>query len=119
FGVTAGAGGGGRSLGSLIRTALAELEGDFSKAVARVGRLLSVRGLVLPATARNVRLHAELSDGTVIEGESRMASARSPIRKVRLHPADALALPEAVDALERAHLIVLGPGSLYSSLVAA
>ena len=109
----------GHSLGNLILTALTELERDFSKAVARMGRLLSVRGLVLPATARNVRLHAELSDGTVIEGESRMASARSPIRKVRLHPADALALPEAVDALERAHLIVLGPGSLYSSLVAA
>jgi uncharacterized cofD-like protein len=109
----------GHSLGNLILAALTELERDFSKAVARVGRLLAVRGLVLPATARNVTLHAELSDGTVIEGESRMASARSPIRKVRLHPADTLALPDAVEALERAHLIVLGPGSLYSSLVAA
>ena len=109
----------GHSLGNLILTALAELERDFSKAVARVGRLLSVRGQVLPSTTDNVTLHAELSDGTVIEGESRIASARSPIRKVRLHPVDTLALPEAVDALERAHLIVLGPGSLYSSLVAA
>jgi uncharacterized cofD-like protein len=108
----------GHSLGNLILTALTELEHDFPKAVARVGRLLSVRGRVLPATSRNVTLHAELSDGTVIEGESRIASARSPIRKVRLHPADAFGLPEAVDALERAHLIVLGPGSLYSSLVA-
>ena len=109
----------GHSLGNLILTALTELERDFSKAVARVGRLLAVRGLVLPATTRNVTLHAELSDGTVIEGESRIAGARSPIRKVRLHPGDTLALPEAVAALERAHLIVLGPGSLYSSLVAA
>jgi uncharacterized cofD-like protein len=109
----------GHSLGNLILTALTELERDFSKAVGRVSRLLSVRGLVLPATADNVTLHAELSDGTVIEGESHIASARSPIRKVRLHPVDAVALPEAVDALERAHLIVLGPGSLYSSLVAA
>jgi len=109
----------GHNLGNLILTALTELEQDFSKAVARVGRLLSIRGLVLPATGQNVTLHAELSDGTVIEGESRIASARSPIRRVRLHPADAVALPEAIDALERAHLIVIGPGSLYSSLVAA
>lgn len=109
----------GHSLGNLILTALAELEQDFSKAVARVGRLLSIRGLVLPATDQNVMLHAELSDGTVIEGESRIASARSPIRRVRLHPGRAEALPEAVDALERAHLIVIGPGSLYSSIVAA
>jgi uncharacterized cofD-like protein len=109
----------GHSLGNLILAALTELERDFSRAVARVGRLLSIRGQVLPATTRNVTLHAELSDGTVIEGESRIASARSPIRRVRLHPADAPALPEAVEALERAHLIVLGPGSLYSSLVAS
>jgi len=109
----------GHSLGNLILTALTELERDFSKAVARVGRLLSVRGVVLPATSCNVTLHAELSDGTVIEGESRIATARSPIHKVRLYPGDTPALPEAVDALERAHLVVLGPGSLYSSLVAA
>jgi uncharacterized cofD-like protein len=109
----------GHSLGNLILTALTEIERDFSKAVARVGRLLSVRGVVLPATTENVTLHAELSDGTIIEGESRIATARSPIRKVRLNPTDTVALPEAVDALERAHLVVLGPGSLYSSLVAA
>jgi uncharacterized cofD-like protein len=109
----------GHSLGNLILAALTELEQDFSKAVARVGRLLSTRGIVLAATGQNVTLHAELSDGTVIEGESRIASARSPIRRVRLHPGRALALPEAVDALERAHLIVIGPGSLYSSIVAA
>ena len=109
----------GHNLGNLILTALTEIERDFSKAVARAGRLLSVRGLVLPATAQNVTLHAELSDGTVIEGESRIATARSPIRKVRLNPGDTVALPEAIEALERAHLVVLGPGSLYSSLVAA
>jgi uncharacterized cofD-like protein len=109
----------GHSLGNLILTALTELEQDFAKAVARVGRLLSIRGQVLPATGQDVMLRAELSDGTVIEGESRIASARSPIRWVRLHPGNAVALPEAVDALERAHLIVIGPGSLYSSIVAA
>lgn len=108
----------GHSLGNLILAALTELEQDFARAVARVGRMLSIRGRVLPATDRNVVLHAELSDGTLIKGESRIAGARSPIRRLRLDPGDAAALPEALDALERADLIVLGPGSLYSSLVA-
>jgi len=89
----------GHSLGNLILTALTELEHDFSRAVARVGRMLSIRGRVLPSTTQNVMLYAELSDGTVIEGESRLAGARSPIRRLRLHPSDAAALPEALDAL--------------------
>jgi uncharacterized cofD-like protein len=108
----------GHSLGNLILTALTEIEGDFARAVARVGRLLSIRGQVLPSTAQNVTLQAELSDGTVIDGESRITGARSPIRRLRLRPDEAPALPEAVEALERADLIVIGPGSLYSSLVA-
>jgi uncharacterized cofD-like protein len=108
----------GHSLGNLILTALTEVEQDFSRAVARVACMLSIRGRVLPSTTRNVVLRAELSDGTMIEGESRIAGARSPIRRLRLHPDDAAAPPEALDALERADLIVLGPGSLYSSLVA-
>lgn len=109
----------GHSLGNLILTAFTELEQDFARAVARVGRMLSIRGRVLPSTTRNVVLRAELSDGTMIEGESGIAGARSPIRRLRLHPGGAAAPPEALDALERADLIVLGPGSLYSSVVAA
>ncbi len=108
----------GHSLGNLILTALTELEHDFTRGVARAGRMLSIRGRVLPSTTQNVMLYAELCDGTVIEGESRLAGARSPIRRLRLHPSDASALPEALDALERSDLIVIGPGSLYSSLVA-
>src|SRR5439155_507700 len=69
-------------------------------------------------TRLTATLCAELSDGTVIEGESRIAGARSPIRRLRLHPSDASAPPEALHALEWADLIVIGPGSLYSSLVA-
>ena len=109
---------GGHSLGNLILTALTELERDFSKAIARGGRMLATRGRVLPSTAENVVLHAELSDGTTIEGESRIAEARCPIRRMRLEPANAAALPEAREALEAADLIVIGPGSLYSSQVA-
>ena len=108
----------GHCLGNLILTALTELERDFSRAVTRAASMLAIRGRVLPSTTRNVVLSAELSDGTVIEGESRIAGARSPVRRLRLEPSDAAAPPEAVDALERADLIVIGPGSLYSSLVA-
>ena len=108
----------GHSLGNLILTALTQLERDFSKAVARGGRMLSIRGRVLPSTSQSVVLRAELSDGTVLEGESNIAGARSPIRRLTLLPGDATALPEAREALEVADLIVIGPGSLYSSLVA-
>src|SRR2546426_8824799 len=95
---------GGHSLGNLILTALTELEQDFSKAIARGGHMLATRGRVLPSTAENVVLHAELSDGTTIEGESRIAEARCPIRRMRLEPANAAALPEARAALEAADL---------------
>jgi len=109
---------GGHSLGNLILTALTELEQDFSKAIARGGRMLAARGRVLPSTVENVVLHAELSDGTMIAGESHLAKARCPIRRMRLEPANAAALPEAREALESADVIVIGPGSLYSSQIA-
>jgi uncharacterized cofD-like protein len=108
----------GHSLGNLVLAALTEIEQDFSKAVRRAADMLAIRGRVLPSTTHNVVLSAELSDGTVIEGESRIAGARSPVRRLRLEPGDATAHPEAVEALERADLIVIGPGSLYTSLVA-
>src|SRR5882672_8008582 len=109
---------GGHSLGNLILTALTELEQDFSKAIARGGRMLAARGRVLPSTVENVVLHAELSDGTMIAGESHLAKARCPIRRMRLEPANAAALPGAREALESADVIVIGPGSLYSSQIA-
>jgi len=108
----------GHSLGNLILTALTELEQDFSRAVARGAQMLSVRGRVLPSTAENAVLSAELSDGTIVDGESKLAGATSPVRRMRLAPADASAPQEAIAALETADLIVLGPGSLYTSLVA-
>lgn len=108
----------GHSLGNLVLIALTEVERDFAKAVRRAAEMLATRGRVLPSTTRNVVLSAELSDGTVIEGESRIAGARSPVRRLRLEPGDATALPEAVEAIERADLVVIGPGSLYSSQVA-
>ncbi len=108
---------GGHSLGNLILTALSRLEHDFVGAVQRANRILGVRGQVFPATLEDVRLRAEFTDGSWAEGESRIAAARRLIRQVRLEPEDARALPQAREAIAAADLIVLGPGSLYTSLI--
>ena len=107
----------GHSLGNLILTALSHLENGFVGAVERANRILRVRGRVLPATLDDVRLVAEFADGSRTEGESRIASARRPIRQVRLEPEGAAALPEAREAIAAADLVVIGPGSLYTSLI--
>jgi uncharacterized cofD-like protein len=107
----------GHSLGNLILTAWSHLESDFLRALELAHELLAVRGRVLPATLEDVRLVAEFVDGTRIEGESRIASARRSIRRVSLRPETAEALPEACRAIAAADLVVLGPGSLYTSLI--
>jgi len=111
------AGVGGHSLGNLILAALSELERDFLGAVERATRMLAVRGRVLPATLDDVRLAAEFTDRTRVEGESRIAAAGRTIRRVSLVPADVRALPEARDAIAAADLVLLGPGSLYTSVI--
>jgi uncharacterized cofD-like protein len=108
----------GHSLGNLILTAFSELEQDFATAVERAARLLSIRGQVFPSTSTSVRLVAELVDGGTVEGESAIAATGRPIHRVRLAPQHTSAAPQACAALERADLVVIGPGSLYSSLVA-
>jgi uncharacterized cofD-like protein len=108
---------GGHNLGNLILTALSQIEPDFLTALDRATRLLLVRGRVLPATLGDIRLVAEFDDATQAAGESRIAAVRRPIRRVRLHPADAPALPEALDAIAAADVVVLGPGSLYTSVI--
>jgi len=108
---------GGHSLGNLILTALSRLEKDFARAVERAGKVLAVRGRVLPATLDDVSLLAEFADGSRVAGESRIAMVRRPIRRVVLQPSAARALPQAREAIERADLITIGPGSLYTSLI--
>ena len=107
----------GHTVGNLVLTALAQQLGDFSAAVAAASELLGVRGRVLPATEACVELVATLDDGRVIRGESAIAAARGSIGRLAIDGA-APAPEAALDAIAAADLIVLGPGSLYSSVIA-
>lgn len=108
---------GGHSLGNLILAALSRLEEDFSEAVKRGSEILGVRGRVFPSTTDHVTLRAEFADGSAVEGESKIAAVRRPIVRVALQPETAQALSQAVEAIEAADVIVIGPGSLYTSLI--
>lgn len=114
---TNGTGLAGHTVGNLIIAAMKEIEGDFVRAVKKLSRVLAVRGDVLPAANQAIVLKAEMEDGTVVTGESKIPLAGKRIRRVWLDPPDVAALPEAVAALEQADAIVLGPGSLYTSLL--
>lgn len=107
----------GHHLGNLMLAALTLMQQDFVVAVEQVSELLNVRGRVLPATTDDVNLVAEFADGTHVVGESRIAKARRRIHRVRLLPTGARALPQALHAIAEADLVVIGPGSLYTSLI--
>ncbi|MEE4275328.1 MAG: YvcK family protein [Thermoleophilia bacterium] len=107
----------GHSFGNLFVAALAEVTGDFETAVRESTRVLKVRGRVIPSTLEDVVLHAQLEDGARVSGESEITAAeRLPLR-VWLEPDRVDALPEAIAALDQADLVVLGPGSLYTSIM--
>ena len=108
----------GHTVGNVLLTALAQRLGDFGRAVAAVGDILGARGHVLPGSAEPVELVARLEDERVVRGECAIARAGSRIREVRLaRPVDAPA--DAIRAVLGADLVVLGPGSLYSSVLAS
>jgi len=114
-----GAGGlAGHTVGNLVLTALAQRLGDFGEAVAAAAALLGVRGRVLPATEGPVELVARLEDGRIVRGETNIARARGRVAEVRL-ARPAAAPREAIEAVLSADLVVLGPGSLYSSVLAS
>jgi uncharacterized cofD-like protein len=114
-----GRGGGieGHSFGNLFITALAEVTGDFASGVKAASQVLAVSGQVLPVTLDTVVLEAELEDGTLVQGESRIGQSRQPIRRLRLIPPNASPAPDTREAIRRADAIILGPGSLYTSIL--
>jgi uncharacterized cofD-like protein len=107
----------GHSFGNLFLTAMTEITGDLEQAIAASSEVLAVRGRVLPATLSDVCLWAELTDGRLIEGESHITEAKGQIRKIGCTPADPPALPAAIKAIEDADYIIIGPGSLYTSII--
>ncbi|MEO0948268.1 MAG: gluconeogenesis factor YvcK family protein, partial [Cyanobacteria bacterium J06641_5] len=107
----------GHSFGNLFLSALNDITGDFEAAVAASSKVLAIRGRVLPATNADVQLWAQMEDGRVIEGESNIPEAGGKIHTLGCTPAAPPAIPEAIAAIERADLIVLGPGSLYTSII--
>ncbi|ABA19742.1 Conserved hypothetical protein CofD related protein [Trichormus variabilis ATCC 29413] len=107
----------GHSFGNLFLTAMSDITGDLERAVAASSKVLAVRGQVLPATLSDVRLWAELADGRRIEGESSIPKANGKIVKIGCIPANPPALPAAIKAIKEADYIIIGPGSLYTSLI--
>ena len=108
---------GGHSFGNLFLAALTEVTGDFVEAVRLSSEVLASKGRIYPATLNDVRLVAELEDGTEVRGETRITASRSPIRRLRLEPEQCLPLPEALVAIRAADVITVGPGSLYTSIL--
>ena len=113
----AGSGLEGHSFGNLFLSALTAITGSLEAAISASSRVLAVQGQVVPATNADVRLWAELENGERIEGESRIGHSPSPIVRLGCTPERPPALPRAIEAIAHADLIVLGPGSLYTSLL--
>lgn len=107
----------GHALGNLILAALADITGDFTKGIEIAARVVGARGRVWPASADPVTLSAELADGRVVTGETAIVNAGSPIARLWLVPAAPRSVGAALDALRHAHVIVAGPGSLYTSIL--
>lgn len=111
----------GQCIGNLLIAAMTDLCSGFEKAVKEISSVFAVTGRVLPVTLDNVTLRARLSNGEIIDGESRIPKAQieqnSPIDRIFVVPPDAAALPEALKAIADSDCIVIGPGSLYTSII--
>ncbi|MDD3654540.1 MAG: YvcK family protein [Desulfotomaculaceae bacterium] len=107
----------GHCLGNLLLAALTSVTGGFDQAVRGIGKVLAIRGQVLPVTLANITLCAELNNGTLVQGQSNITKSPGQIKKVFIKPNRCLPLPEALTAIQEADAIILGPGSLYTSII--
>jgi uncharacterized cofD-like protein len=107
----------GHSLGNLIIAAMTSITGNFAHAIQEMSKVLNVNGKVLPAASDSVVLHAEMEDGAIVSGESKIPYSGKKIKRVFLTPDTARPLPETIHEIRQADLIIIGPGSLYTSIL--
>lgn len=107
----------GHSFGNLFLAALAGVTGDFLEAIRVSSEVLKIRGKILPSTVEDVSLVAQLENGELLRGETRIAQSKSSIAKLRLSRARCRPLPETLEAIGLADIITIGPGSLYTSII--
>ena len=107
----------GHNFGNLFVAALTEITGDFAQAIQLASKILATRGRIYPATTANTTLVARMDDGSMVRGETNITASQQAHRRADARPARAAPLPETLEAIERADLITVGPGSLYTSLI--
>jgi uncharacterized cofD-like protein len=107
----------GHSFGNLFITAMREITGSFDAAIKESSKILAIRGRVLPASLESLHIKAEFYDGSFVEGEAAIPEKHMPIKRLMLVPDNATANPEAVQAIKEADLVIIGPGSVYTSVL--